>query len=41
MSSKRYPPEFKNEAIRQVVKRGHKVADVAERLGVSSHTQYQ
>jgi transposase len=41
MSSKRYPPEFKDEAIRQVVKRGHKVADVAERLGVSSHTLYQ
>jgi transposase len=41
MSSKRYPPEFKDEAVRQVLKRGHKVADVAERLGVSSHTLYQ
>lgn len=41
MSSKRYPPEFKDEAVRQVVKRGHKVADVAERLGVSSHSLYQ
>jgi transposase len=41
MSSKRYPPEFKDEAVRQVLKRGHKVADVAERLGVSSHSLYQ
>ena len=41
MRSKRCPPEFKDEAVRQVLKRGHKVADVAERLGVSSHTLYQ
>ena len=41
MSSKRYPPEFKDEAVRQVLKRGHQVADVAERLGVSSHSLYQ
>ena len=41
MSSKRYPPEFKEEAVRQVLKRGHSVADVAERLGVSSHSLYQ
>ena len=41
MSNKRYPPEFKDEAVRQVLKRGHKVADVAERLGVSSHSLYQ
>ena len=41
MSSKRYPPEFKDEAVRQVIKRGHKVADVAKRLGVSSHSLYQ
>lgn len=41
MSSKRYSPEFKDEASRQVLKRGHKMADVAERLGVSSHTLYQ
>lgn len=41
MSSKRYPPEFKDEAVRQVLKRGHKVADVAERLGVASHSLYQ
>lgn len=40
MSSARYTPEFKDEAVRQVVDRGHSVADVAERLGVSSHSLY-
>ena len=40
MSSVRYTPEFKDEAVRQVVERGHSVAEVAERLGVSSHSLY-
>ncbi|QWN26829.1 hypothetical protein DGM85_16385 [Xanthomonas phaseoli pv. phaseoli] len=35
MSSKRYTDEFKIEAVRQVTDRGFKVADVAERLGVT------
>jgi len=30
MSSKRYPEEFKIEAVRQVTDRGHSVAQVAE-----------
>ena len=33
MSSKRYPEEFKIEAVKQVTDRGHAVADVASRLG--------
>ena len=40
MSSKRYPEEFKIEAVRQVVDRGHKVAEVASRLGVTTHSLY-
>ncbi|MGK0393498.1 MAG: transposase, partial [Alcanivorax borkumensis] len=32
MSSKRYPEEFKIEAVRQVTDRGHSVAQVADRL---------
>ena len=36
MSSKRYPEEFKIEAVRQVVDRGYSVSDVAKRLGISS-----
>ncbi len=38
MSSKRYTDEFKIEAVRQVTDRGFKVADVAERLGVTTHS---
>ncbi len=40
MSSKRYTDEFKIEAIRQVIDRGFKVAEVAERLGVTTHSLY-
>ncbi|WP_447042272.1 transposase, partial [Vibrio parahaemolyticus] len=31
MSSKRYPEEFKIEAVKQVTEKGHSVADVANR----------
>jgi len=41
MSSQRYPDEFKIEAVKQVTERGHAVADVASRLGVSPHSVYQ
>jgi len=41
MSSKRYPDEFKIEAIKQVTERGHAVVDVAGRLGVSQHSLYK
>jgi AraC-like DNA-binding protein len=37
MANQRYSPEFKDEAVRQVVDRGYSVAEVAARLGVSSH----
>ena len=40
MSSKRYTDEFKIEAVRQVTDRGFKVADVAERLGITTHSLY-
>lgn len=41
MSSRRYPPEFKDEAVRQIVERGCKVTEVAERLGVSTNSLYK
>lgn len=41
MSNQRYTPEFKNEAVRQVVERGHSVAEISERLGVSTHSLYK
>ncbi|EKQ58412.1 ISxac3 transposase [Xanthomonas citri pv. malvacearum str. GSPB2388] len=40
MSSKRYTDEFKIEAVRQVIDRGFKVAEVAERLSVTMHSLY-
>ncbi len=40
ISSKRYPEEFKIEAVRQVTDRGHSVAQVADRLGVTTHSLY-
>jgi len=41
MSSQRYSPEFKDEAVRQIVERGYSVAEVSDRLGVSSHSLYK
>ena len=40
MSSKRYPEEFKIEAVKQVTIAGHRVADVAARLGTTTHSLY-
>lgn len=40
MSSKRYTEEFRIEAVKQVTERGHSVADVANRLGISIHSLY-
>ena len=41
MSNQRYSPEFKDEAVRQVIDRGYSVAEVADRLGVSTHSLYK
>ena len=35
MSSQRYSPEFKDEAVRQILERGYSVTEVSERLGVN------
>ncbi|SMP99274.1 Transposase and inactivated derivatives [Pseudomonas putida] len=40
MSNPRYPEEFKIEAVRQVTERGLPVAEVASRLGMSTHSLY-
>jgi transposase len=37
---KRFTEEFKLEAVKQVAERGFGVADVAKRLGVSTHSLY-
>lgn len=41
MSNQRYSPEFKDEAVRQIVDRGYSVAEVSERVGVSAHSLYK
>ena len=41
MNQKRFPEEFKIEAVRQIVERGHPVAEVSARLGVSTHSLYK
>ncbi|WP_124073568.1 IS3 family transposase [Escherichia coli] len=40
MSGKRYPEEFKIEAVKQVVDRGYSVAIVATRLDITTHSLY-
>lgn len=41
MSTQRFTPEFKEEAVKQVIERGYSVPDVAARLGVSAHSLYK
>ena len=40
MSGKRYPEEFKIEAVKQVVDRGYSIATVATRLDITMHSLY-
>ncbi|OQS35219.1 hypothetical protein B0T40_13455 [Chromobacterium haemolyticum] len=41
MSTQRFTPEFKEEAVKQVTHRGYSVAEVSARLWVSSHSLYK
>jgi transposase len=41
MGQQRYTEEFRREAVRQVVEKGHPVKDVAARLGMSSWSLYE
>ena len=41
MGSPRFSLEFKEEAVRQVLVRGYSVKEVAERVGVSTHSLYK
>lgn len=40
MSGKRYSEEFKKEAVKQITEGGYAVADVARRLGTTTHSLY-
>ena len=41
MKNQPYPEEFKLEAVKQITERGHKVAEVSARIGVSQHSLYK
>ena len=41
MSGKRYPEEFKIEAVKRVTDRGYKVGEVARRLGVTPKSMHE
>ena len=41
MSTPRFSPEFKEEAVKQVRDRGYGVPEVAARIGVSAHSLYK
>ena len=41
MSNQRYSPEFRDEAVRQILEGGHSTCDVAARLGVSANSLYK
>ena len=41
MSSKRYPEEFKIEALKQITENRYPIAEVSKRLGVWQHSPYQ
>lgn len=40
MSGKRYPEEFKIEAVKQVIDRGHSASIVATRHNITTHSLY-
>ena len=40
MQKAKYTAEFKEEAVRQVIDRGHSVVDVAKRLGIGDDLLY-
>jgi len=40
MSNQRHSPEFKDEAVRQILQGGHSTTEVAARLGVSANSLY-
>jgi len=41
VSNQRYSPEFRDEAVRQILEGGNSTSEVAARLGVSAHSLYK
>ena len=40
MGQSGFTEDFKTDAIKQITERGHSIADVSQRLGVSTHSLY-
>jgi transposase len=40
MSGRRYTVEYKAEAVKQVLEKGHPTTEVAQRLGINKHSLY-
>jgi transposase len=40
MQRSKYASEFKEEAVKQVIDKGHSVVDVAKRLGIPDNVLY-
>ena len=40
MQRSKYVPEFKDEAVKQVIDKGHSVVDAAKRLGIPDNIRY-
>lgn len=40
MSGRRYTDEYKAEAVKQVLEKGHSTPEVAVRLGINKHSLY-
>lgn len=40
MSGRRYTDEYKAEAVKQVLEKGHSTVEVAQRLGINKHSLY-
>lgn len=41
MGNHKYPQEFRDEAVRQVLDRGYPIKDVSKNLGVPAHNLYK
>lgn len=41
MAKSKFPDEFKEEAVKQVIERGYTPSDVAKRLGISVQSLYK
>jgi len=41
MAKSKFPEEFKEEAVKQVIERGYTPSDVAKRLGISVQSLYK